>query len=250
MQQAEQDTTDTPTDVQASPEATVTLCQQVLARLEDADTATEEREALMTEALRALLGEMNFNGIAYGEFAEAMYLADPEAYEKWANNQFRKGLVLEITAAGVRGRLAANIIALFRPQLLRELNIETGTETVMLDSALSALLDHAKATAEVRVATYSGELRSPKLAALHARIMASAQPMQKTFLAILDKLRGPKQRATLNVKAAGDLAIQINEAGTSKESQAENDVVVVAEMECPAIGTEPEAEPVPQVEVA
>jgi len=236
--------------VQAGPEATVDLCQTVLARLESPDTPTDEREALMSQALFALLGEMNFNGIAYGEFAETLYAADPEAYEKWANGQFRKGLVLEITAAAVRGRLAANIIALFRPKLLRELNIETGTDTVMLDTALSALLDHAKATAEVRWATYSGELRPPKLAALHARILSSALPLLKTFMATIDKLRGPKQKTTLNVKAAGDLAIQINEAGADKASRAEDDGVVVAEMELPRSGIEPEAQPASQVEAA
>ena len=249
MERTEQDT-DVPTDVQASPAATVDLCQQVLARLKDPDTATDEREDLMAEALCTLLGESNFNGIAYGELAETMYTADPAAYEKWTDGQFKRGLVLAIATAGFPGPLVANIISLFRPQLLRELNIETGTDTVLLDTALGALHDYAQATTEVRRATSSGELRPLKVATLHARIMAAALPMQKTFLAILDKLRGPKQKATLNVKAAGDVAIQVNEAGTSKESQAENDMVVVAEMECPEIGVEAEAEPVPQTEVA
>ncbi len=236
-------------DIDALP--VVVFCRSVIERLErEPDLSPDKRKSLMAKALVDLLGEQTLNDLALGEIAQTLYDMDTEAYEAWSNNQFKRGLVLAITTSGFSGRLASNIIALFRPPLLRELGIDSGVETVMLDTALGSLYDHAQATMEVRRITRSGEPRSVKVAAQHARTMAAAQPMLKTFLTTIEKLRNKKQVRTLNIQAAGDIAVQVNEAGTSEATCAKDEAVLVAEMELPRDGIKPQEEPVSVLEAA
>ncbi len=220
------------TDVEAiDAEPVVILCRSVLKSLErGTDLAADARQSLMADALSGLLGEQTLNDIALGEIAQALHETDSEAYEAWTNNQFKRGLVLAITTSGISGRLASNILALFRPQFIREIGIDSGVEMTMLDIAIGSLYDYAQATMEVRRVTRSGEPRSVKIAAQHARTMASAQPMLKTFLTTVEKLRSKKQARNLSIQAAGDVAIQVNEAGAPEHARAKDDSVLVAEM--------------------
>lgn len=216
-------------DIDAMP--VVVLCRSVLKRLEwEPELTSDARRSLMAKALGDLLAEQALHDLALGEIAQALHDVDTKAYEAWANNQFKRGLVLAITTLGISGRLASNIIALFRPQFIRELGIDSGVEMAMLDVAVGALYDYAQATMEVRRVTRSGEPRSVKLAAQHARTMASAQPMLKTFLTTIEKLRNKKQVRNLNIQAAGDVAIQVNEAGASEAARAKDENILVAEM--------------------
>lgn len=222
----------------------VIFCRSVLERLErEEELSPDVRQAMMAEALCDLLADQVLNDLVLGEIAQSLHDADTEAYEAWSNNQFKRGLVLAITTSGISGRLASNIIALFRPQLIRELGIDSGVEMVMLDTALGGLYDYGQATMEVRRVTRSGEPRSVKVAAQHGRTMASAQPMLKTFMTTIEKLRNKRQVRSLNIQAAGDVAIQVNEAGASESTRAKDDAIVVAEMELPRDGATPQAEP-------
>jgi len=235
-------------DIDALP--IVVFCRSFLERLEkEPELPADERRALMAQALGDLLGDLVLNDLALGEVAQALYDADTEAYEAWSNNQFKRGLVLAVSTLGLSGRPASNIIALFRPQLLHELDIDSGVETVMLDTALGALCDHAAATAEVRRVTRSGEGRSLKVAAQHARIMSVAQPLLRVFHTTVERLRKKKQVRSLNIQAAGDVAVQVNEAGSPPATRAKDDIVLVAEMELPPAGA-PEAAPDPALEAA
>jgi hypothetical protein len=229
----------------------VVFCRSVLEHLErEPELSPDARQAMMAKALCDLLAEQTLNDLALGEIAQALHDVDTKAYEAWSNNQFKRGLVLSITTLGISGRFASNIIALFRPPLLRELDINSGVETVMLDTALGSLYDYAQATMEVRQITRSGKPRLLKVAAQHARTMASAQPMLKVFLATIEKLRSKKQVRSLNIQAAGDIAIQVNEAGASGATCAKDDAVLVAEMELPRDGIKPQAEPDREMEAA
>lgn len=242
----EEDAAETPVangaEIDALP--VVVFCRSVLDRLErEPGLSPDTRQTMMTKALGDLFADQVLNDLVLGEIAQALHDADTEAYEIWSTNQFKRGLVLAITTSGISGRLASNIIALFRPQLIRELGIDSGVEMVMLDVALGALYDYAQAAMEVRRATRSGKSRSVKVAAQHARTMSSAQPMLKTFLTTIEKLRNKKQPRSLNIQAAGDVAIQVNEAGTSGTARAKDDAVVVAEMELPRGEVKAEVEP-------
>ena len=225
----------------------VILCRSVLDRLErEPELSADARQTLVGKALGDLFAEQSLNDLVLGEIAQALYEADTKAYEAWTNNQFKRGLVLAITTLGISGRLASNILALFRPQYIRELGIDSGVEMTMLDIAIGALYDYSQATMEVRRVTRSGEPRPVKVAAQHARTMASAQPMLKTFLTTIEKLRSKKQVRSLNIQAAGDVAIQVNEAGTSGSAGAtrtKDETVLVAKMEPPIVGATPQAAP-------
>jgi hypothetical protein len=224
----------------------VILCRSVLDRLErEPELSADARQTLVGKALGDLFAEQSLNDLVLGEIAQALYEADTKAYEAWTNNQFKRGLVLAITTLGISGRLASNILALFRPQYIRELGIDSGVEMTMLDIAIGALYDYSQATMEVRRVTRSGEPRPVKVAAQHARTMASAQPMLKTFLTTIEKLRSKKQVRNLNIQAAGDVAIQVNEAGTSGSAEATRakDETVVVAMEPPIVGATPQAAP-------
>ena len=237
------------TDIDALP--VVTYCRSLLFNLaEEAETPPDVRQAWMAKALGDLLGDEVLNDLALGEIAQSLHEADTESYEAWANNQFKRGLVLAISTLGLSGRIASNIIALFRPQLIRELGIGSGVETVMLDTALGSLYDYAQATMEIRRMTRSGEARPVKVAGQHARTMASAQPLLKTFLTTIEKLRTKRQPRSLNIQAAGDGAIQVNEAGASGAARAKDEPVLVAEMELPPVGSTPFAEAARPMEAA
>ena len=226
-------------DIDAIP--VVVLCRSVLERLErEPELTSDARQSLMAQALGDLLAEQTLNDLVLGEIAQALHNVDTKAYEAWSNNQFKRGLILAITTSGISGRLASNIIALFRPQLIRELGIDSGVEMTMLDVAIGSLYDYAQATMEVRRVTRSGEPRSVKLASQHARTMASAQPMLKTFLTTIEKLRNKKQTRKLNIQAVGDIDAQVNESETSEADRAKDDTVLVAKMP-PRAGAKPQA---------
>ncbi|MBC8875899.1 MAG: hypothetical protein H8E44_41265 [Planctomycetes bacterium] len=229
-------------EIEAMP--VVVYCRSVLDRLErEPDLSADTRQTLVAQALGSLFAEQTLNDFILGEIAQALHEADTEAYEAWTNNRFKRGMILAITTLGISGRFASNIIALFRPQFIRELGIDSGVEMAMMDVALGGLYDYAQATMEVRRVTRSGEPRSVKLAAQHARTMASAQPMLKTFMTTLEKLRNKKQlRNNLNVQAAGDVAIQVNEAGASGSARAKDDDILVAKMP-PRYRGRPQVEP-------
>jgi hypothetical protein len=224
------------------------FCRSLLERFErEPELSADARQTLMGKALGDLFAEQTLNDLALGEIAQALYEADTKAYEAWTDNQFKRGLVLAITTLGISGRLASNILALFRPQYIRELGVDSGVEMTMLDIAIGALYDYSQATMEVRRVTRSGEPRPVKVAAQHARTMASAQPMLKTFLTTIEKLRSKKQVRNLNIQAAGDVAIQVNEAGTSGSAEAiraKDETVFVAKMEPPIVGAM--RQPVPE----
>jgi hypothetical protein len=249
----EDDTAETPaangTDIDTMP--IVIFSRSVLERLErEPKLSPDVRQAIMAGVLCDLLAEQVLNDLVLGEIAQSLHDADTEAYEAWSNNQFKRGLVLTITTSGISGRLAANIIAMFRPQFIRELGIDSGVEMTMLDVALGSLYDYGQAVMEVRRVARSGKPRLLKVAAQHGRTMASAQPLLKTFMTTIEKLRSKKQVRTLNIQAAGDIAVQLNEAGTSGATCAKDDAVVVAEMELPRDGIKPQAEPDREMEAA
>lgn len=234
-----------PSEVEAKPPATdgadidampvVHFCRSFLDRLgQEPELPADERQSLMAKALGDLLGDMVLNDLALGEIAQSLYDADRESYEAWSNNQFKRGLVLAITTLGLSGRFASNIIAMCRPQLTHELEIDSGVETVMLDTALGSLYDYAVATAEVRRVTRSGEGRPLKVAAQHARIMSAAQPLLKTFQTTVDKLRKKNPIRSLNIQAAGGVAVQVNEAGPPRAARGKDEPILVAEMELPS----------------
>jgi len=136
-------------DIDAMP--VVVLCRSALERLKrEPELTSDARRSLMAKALGDLLAEQTLNDLALGEIAQALHDVDTKAYEAWSNNQFKRGLVLAITTLGISGRLASNIIALFRPQFIRELGIDSGVGMAMLDVAVGALYDYAQATMEVR----------------------------------------------------------------------------------------------------
>jgi len=219
-------------DIDAMP--IVAFCRSFLQRLEQGpELPADERQVYMAKALGDLLGDMTINDLALGEIAQSLYDADRESYEVWADNQLGRGLVLAVATFGLSGRLAANIVALFRPKLLHELCIDNGAETVLLDTALGALCDHAAATAEIRRATRSGEARPLKIAAQHARILSAAQPLLKVFQTTIERLRKKKAIQTLNIQAAGGVAVQVNEVGEPRPPRAKDEAIVVAEMELP-----------------
>jgi hypothetical protein len=117
---------------------------------------------------------------------------------------------------GTTTRNVTNLVMIQRPQMTLELGLTRIVDLALLDSAFAELAKYVMVTAEVNAAhAADNTTHGFKLAAAHARTVASAQSSLRTYLNTLEFLssRNRQTQRVLNVHAGGNVAVQVNEAG-------------------------------------
>ena len=179
-----------------------------LARLEKAGDLVEVRSALVDAILDA--------NIPLLEMALGVSKATrswPEAVATITDNYSRLGIALIYLADNGSDivKQMSRFIMFYRQTIIRELELDTTAELMLLDAAMSAYLDWMELTALTRVSIKTGT--NDERSRYQARLVAMGQSHLAVYMeamAALTAMKCPPIRI-LKVQAGENVAIQINE---------------------------------------
>lgn len=199
--------------------ACIQTCRQVASKLLDSGStlSKSERLDLINRAMSELLTDAHVPEIAYGEAARQLHAADPDAYAIHVRNLADKGVVLLAGIQPLPSRVTTNILLLLRPHLVQELGLTDMSDMLRLDAALAAYKCYLQLTTCIRGCNHADAKRTNSQILSHARTLAAADIQLKTYMNTLESLRNRRHTPRiLQVKAGGDVAVQINESRQPK----------------------------------
>ena len=186
-------------------------------RLREGGMTDLERSDLIYKVLDALLHDQKLPSLAFSEICRSLHFAAPAEYSGWLGALMRQGIQYTIESNPATARVVDNVLLLQRPQLIAELGIAQVTDVAMLDTALAEFRKYVLLTAEVEADHLDAAMHGPRTAWAHIKSVSSMQVSLKTYLNTLQFLRCQNRRTprVLNVKAGGNVAVQLNEAGSA-----------------------------------
>jgi len=189
---------------------------KALAKKDDCPLARLGKAKSLDEACSALYDVMRDENAPLATMAAGVAeaaLSWPEAITDMTDYYSRCGVALICLAenGGHTVKGMSKVIMFYRQRIIRELELDTAAELMLLDAAMSAYLDWMGLTSLARTSLKNGT--NTERSKHQARLAAMAQGFLKTYMesmAALTDMKCPPIRI-LKVQAGENVAIQINE---------------------------------------
>ena len=179
-----------------------------LARLRKADNLDEACSALYD-----VIGDKNATLSEVASVVAKATLSWPDAITDVTDHYSRCGVALSCLATNVGSVVEAmsRVVMCYRQRIIRELELDTAAELMLLDAAMSAYLDWMGLTSLARTSFKNGT--NAERSRYQIKLVAMSQSYLKIYMeamAALTAMKCPPIRI-LKVQAGENVAIQINE---------------------------------------
>ncbi|MCY2931601.1 MAG: hypothetical protein NTV86_19340 [Planctomycetota bacterium] len=190
---------------------TVKFCTAAVHALAgNAHTFTAEmRWELVKNSLAGLYNDVRVPPSVLGDIADALNELAPQEYARWVKSYTKRGTFFIMGTRPFPPRLVNNILALFRPRMIAELELETLSDIAVLDGALAAYSTYLHSMLEVKARReLQDDQRNREQAASDTQVSALAERSLKLFTSTLDRLRPRSRSPILTIRNAE--AVQVN----------------------------------------
>lgn len=169
----------------------------------------ELRWELVKNSLAGLYNDVRVPPSVLGDIADTLHELAPQEYARWVRSYTKRGTFFIMGTRPFPPRLVNNILALFRPRMIAELELETLSDIAVLDGALAAYSTYLHSMLEVKARReFQDDLRERDQAASDAQVSALAERSLKLFTSTIERLRPRSRSPVLTIRNAE--AVQVN----------------------------------------